>query len=172
MDDLHEACYMGNVEVVRRLLANGVDVNQIHTDGAGTPIASACSGRKLEVINVLFEYGANPNIYGDRDFWSPLEYACSIGNNEIVECLLLHGADPNTRDTLNYSPLNYADRGGHLGCVKLLLRHGAKIEIPAFPSSVLQFPVYRVMMEYFIRVSQFSALYTLFGQDVARDLRD
>src|SRR5687768_13985882 len=93
---LEAAAYMAEVENVRRLIAEGADVNTRFTDG-GTPLFSAIAripternhprliGRRREVIKILIDAGANPNV--EKNGKKLIEAAKEGGDIEIIRML-------------------------------------------------------------------------------------
>ena len=99
---IHEAARTGNIEAIKKHLADGVDVN-------------AKDGGRYE---------------GDLTGLSPLYYAAMFSHGEIVETLIANGADVNAKgfrgktilDTALYTPL--PGDGGKT--IEILRKHGAK----------------------------------------------
>ena len=72
---LSHAAANGNLEVVKYLLENGVDVNIKDGDVDGTtPVFHAASMGYLEVVKTLVDAGAHFNIK-DENGYTPLMYA-------------------------------------------------------------------------------------------------
>ena len=104
---LEAAAYMAEVEMVRRLIAGGADVNVRFKDG-GTPLFSAIRRipaernhsrlieRRREVIRVLLEAGADPKV--ERGGKSLLEAAREGGDEEIDRMLEQAAAKRGGRD--------------------------------------------------------------------------
>ncbi len=61
-DRLHEAIEAGNLEAVRRLIAEGADVNGFDTDFYETPLMAALRHRRLEILVALLQAGADPAV--------------------------------------------------------------------------------------------------------------
>ena len=93
---LEAAVYMAEVENVRRLVADGADVNTRFMDG-GTPLFSAIARiptersdqrlieRRREVIKILLEAGANPNV--EKNGKKLIEAAKEGGDAEVNRML-------------------------------------------------------------------------------------
>lgn len=137
---MYTALRLGQTEIVRALLEQGVDVNG--TDEFGlwyTHLHTACYFGHLPIVKLLIERGANVHAL-DRDSATPLTFAClGLGCNsakmEIMKLLLCQGADPDA-----------------------ILGDQYWIKLGA------------TYVPYLTTVSQFPSLYTLFGPDIARDL--
>ena len=79
---IHDAAYFGNIEVVKRHLAAGVDVN-LKTPTGLTSLHSAAFGDEKEAAELLITKGADvnaKNIKGE----TPLDWGC-IGDFQIPE---------------------------------------------------------------------------------------
>ncbi len=121
---LHEMCYSGQLDKVRRLLDLGVDINRI-VEGI-KPLYSACMEGRIDVVKVLLEYKA--------DLYGALTYASAYGHLAIVQLLLEKGADPRQSETTEgQTPLDYANQYQHLAIVNLLTDWIAKHPLPATP---------------------------------------
>ena len=91
---LLDASKNGYIEIVKRLLENGADVN--HQDGYGlTALMYASKNGHIEVVRLLLENGAKVDIQSTRGR-TALMYASwggHIGHIEIVRALLAAGAN-------------------------------------------------------------------------------
>lgn len=116
----------GDIETVRRLAGNGVDLNA-RVDGEGTALIQAIWKHDLKMIDALLELGADPD-RGLPGEGIPLLVAPGLGYHSIVERLVEAGADVNLVDA-DYAetPLIVASREGHPSIVKYLVGHGANI---------------------------------------------
>jgi ankyrin repeat protein len=86
-DDLVAACKKGDLEAVKKALAEGADVNK--ADASGNPaIASAFFWP--EITALLIEKGADPNL----GVYPALISACNVYSTDVVRMLLAAGADP------------------------------------------------------------------------------
>ena len=94
MELLFHACKIGDVAEVKRLLAEGADVNAKNEYYVNTPLLIASMDGHEEVVKVLLANGANVNTrnkYGQ----TPLHEAPT---KEVAVTLLVNGADVNTKN--------------------------------------------------------------------------
>jgi ankyrin repeat protein len=134
---LFEAAEKGDVEQVKRLIANGANVN-VTADAhpvKWTPLIAAASEGHAQVVKVLLENGAEVNATDSYGF-TPLYYALWTDGNdseETVRALIAGGADVNKRSPSDkgYSPLMFAIwiHEGREGNVKALLDAGADVGV-------------------------------------------
>ncbi|XP_041691854.2 uncharacterized protein LOC121530725 isoform X2 [Coregonus clupeaformis] len=89
---LHVAAIQGDIQRVRDMVSQGLDVNM--ADNAGwTPLHEAVSHGHYEISKDLIQTGALVNCIGDSGT-TPLHDAVVQGHLQIAELLLKHGADP------------------------------------------------------------------------------
>jgi ankyrin repeat protein len=58
---LHFACIDGNIDIVKVLLENGVDVNLTNASGQ-TPLHVACSKGHTDVVQLLIDSGVRVDV--------------------------------------------------------------------------------------------------------------
>ena len=107
---LHRACYEGNVDEARRLIAFGADVNaQGDANGRNTPLilAMAAEKNRLALAHLLLDHGANVRL-ADKHGRTALHVAALYGDLDAARLLLARGADVNARDSEGHTPLSYA----------------------------------------------------------------
>ena len=126
---LIDACKNGHIDLVKKMLRYGVDVN-VNDKYGNTPLYWASMCGYTEVVKLLLAHGADVNVK-DNDGSTPLYWASSRGHTEIVKLLLAHGADVNVNvnDKYGNTPLFCASYEGHAEIVKLLLEHGADVNV-------------------------------------------
>jgi uncharacterized protein len=61
-DRLHAAIEQGDQQAVRRLIAEGADVNGFDTEFYETPLMAAIRYRRMEILEALVRAGANPAV--------------------------------------------------------------------------------------------------------------
>jgi len=128
---LFDAAYAGNVDLLRKLLTEGANVNWRNA-GGWTPLMIAAAERHLDAVIVLLDAKADPNqrnSYGR----TALMFASRYGQLAIVERLLAAGADPNVvpTDATGWTALVSAATEGHAAVIRALLAKGADPSIRA-----------------------------------------
>lgn len=122
---LVEAVKEGELETLRHLLAQGLDVNAAEVDGA-TALHWAAHRDDDEAVELLISAGADVtavNRYGV----APLSLTCENGSASIIKHLLRAGADPNTVLPGGETALMTVARTGGVTAVRVLLDHGAEV---------------------------------------------
>ena len=121
---LMEAAYVGELDTVRRLVADGTSVDAIDAERR-TPLMFASFNGHFPVVEFLLDAGAAIDAK-DGNGRTALMYASSGPFAETVELLLQQGAGVNVQGTLEgFTPLMTAAAEGLLDIVRLLLVHGA-----------------------------------------------
>jgi ankyrin repeat protein len=114
-----------NLESVRALLKQRVDVNTPQGDGA-TALHWAAHLDDLTIADVLIRSGARVNVVND-DGAAPLHLACMNRGGSMVERLLAAGANANAKLLNGETVLMTCARTGDPKAVKALLVHGADV---------------------------------------------
>lgn len=84
--DIHKCCETGNLERLRQLIAENVDLNKKDSDG-NIPLRWASAYGHIEIVNELLKHNADANIKNNRG-WTPFHYACFYGFLNIVHVLI------------------------------------------------------------------------------------
>ena len=122
--DFFRAINVDNADAVSRMLAAGLDPNQLDTHGQPALIA-ALQAESPKAAKVLMEAkGIDIDVHNHAGE-TPLMMAALKSQPEIAAALVAHGASVQ-KD--GWSPLHYAATGGNTDIVKLLLSRGAKLE--------------------------------------------
>lgn len=97
-NDFVAACRDGEIELVKAMLAAGVDPNVTNVAEA-TGLELACSSEERAIVSYLLEQGASPNRKeGTPKHTTALIHAATKGNEVIVRILCEAGADLNAVD--------------------------------------------------------------------------
>ena len=124
---LVEAVKSRDMNAVRRLLAEGVDVNTPQPDGA-TALHWAAYRDDLDTATLLIASGANVTAANELGA-TPLWLAADNGSAPMIERLLDAGADPNVALPEGETPIMTAARTGNADAVRLLLARGADLNV-------------------------------------------
>ncbi|VUZ38868.1 unnamed protein product [Hymenolepis diminuta] len=87
----HAACKNADLDEVKALLANGVDINVTNVDGL-TVLHQACIDENYDVVQFLLSNNADVNAQ-DNEGWTPLHACASCAYPELAKLLLEHGAN-------------------------------------------------------------------------------
>jgi ankyrin repeat protein len=122
--DFFRAINVDNADAVSRMLAAGVDPNQL--DPRGQPaLLVALQGESLKVAKVLWDAKGIQIDIRNHAGETPLMMAALKAEIDAANALVAHGAAVQ-KD--GWSPLHYAATGGSVAIVKLLLSKGAPLE--------------------------------------------
>ena len=126
---LHVAAQDGDLDEVRRLLAQGRDINAFDDLGK-TPLHYAVMEEHLEVARFLIEQGADVNAHHEPTISNtPLSEVAGNCSMAIAKLLIDAGADPTIRGWMQLNALDRAEgrkRGDGPEVYELLLRAGRK----------------------------------------------
>ncbi len=121
-----DAAKTGNVEQMRSLLKQGVDVNAAEGDGM-TALHWAAFRDDPDIAEILLYAGANVGARTRVNAITPLILAARNGSASMVEMMLDAGADANAAMTTGTTPLMSAATSGNADAVEILLDHEADI---------------------------------------------
>ena len=128
------ACINKDVDVVKQLIARGMNVNAANPQ-KWTPLHAAAEAGSVECVKLLLAKKADVNARTDRFMDTPLMLACgefSGGGHDGLECarlLIAKGAHVNAQTSWLQTPLMFAASFGRVETVKLLLAEGADATI-------------------------------------------
>jgi pectate lyase len=124
IQSIHVAVRVGDVEIVKAFLEQGIDVNAKDSYGI-TPLHHASAGDNRDIIELLLENGVDVNAKS-KNGRTALHLAVGFGRKDIVGLLVEKGADVNTKDSQGQTPLQLAEKRKHTEIAELLRKHGAK----------------------------------------------
>jgi Ankyrin repeats (3 copies) len=101
-DALIVAAEAGNIQMVRRFLAQGALLN-VRNDEGETALTVAAQHGKAEMVEYLVQRGSNPNFrdgtgrtaYDHASAWSPWEFVVTDSKKVIAQYLRVIGDSPN-----------------------------------------------------------------------------
>ncbi|MDF3047035.1 MAG: uncharacterized protein K0R73_153 [Candidatus Midichloriaceae bacterium] len=121
------AAFWGRLPIIEFLIANGANVNDKNING-NTPLHAAAFMKHLDIVNLLIEKSVNISAKNNMGITS-LSFAAQAGDIDIIKVLLKNDADVNTQDNLGNAPLHISVFMGHKDVVEFLLEHGADANI-------------------------------------------
>lgn len=154
---LLEAIRQRDILLVKKLIAEGADVNKFNSGGL-TPLLMVAGG-DFELIDILLKAGADVNAetkygrtpliqstfcskavakfiqaganinYQNINKKTALMAASEYGNMESVKILLAAGAEIHLKNLDEWTPLTFAVKSGDIGIVKLFFNAGAKNDL-------------------------------------------
>jgi ankyrin repeat protein len=119
---MHNAAAAGDVVTIRRLVAEGADVN-VPGDRA---LHLAAQEGHVDAVRVLMELGAGKEASA-ADGWRPLHSAAYRGQVAVVKTLVELGADKETSAVDGMRALHTAAWHGHVAVLTTLVELGADI---------------------------------------------
>jgi len=114
----------GDVATVKKLLDEGVDINE--KVFAWSWLQVAANKNQLPIVKLLVERGAELNYRHPITKMTALSLAAVDGHTDIVKYLLSKGADPNIKLRGNVSVVRVVRDDGNQAMVDLLMQNGAK----------------------------------------------
>ncbi|XVF31096.1 hypothetical protein REPUB_Repub16aG0116200 [Reevesia pubescens] len=154
---LHHAAGIGNIELLKSILAKGVEVDS--QSDAGTPLVWAAGHAQHDAVKVLLDHHANPNTETEDNITpllsavaagslacldlliqagakvnviaggaTPLHIAADNGSPELINSLLKAGADPNFLDEDGQKPIQVAAARGQRQAVEILFPLTSRID--------------------------------------------
>ncbi|KAK1832426.1 ankyrin repeat-containing domain protein [Podospora conica] len=115
-----------SVDVVRKLVATGSDVNE-QPDLGLTPLELAAK-ECPDLVPYLVEHGADVNLKGYNGGLAIHAAVICDAPVSVLECLLKAGSQVDPVDSKGNTPLIIAARQGSTAAVKILIDHGAYVD--------------------------------------------
>ena len=122
---LHQASYLGQVDVARVLIERGADLTARDCDGK-TPLLLALNAGAEDVARLLTEHGADVTARCDGR-WTPLHYASCGGHVDVARMLIERGADLTAETDFGETPLHLALQEGQVDIARMLIERGADV---------------------------------------------
>lgn len=132
--ELRFACEHGDIDVIRRIISNGVDMNALYATirHRFSILGIVCSNIYTEIFKLFLDsfpaLDLNRSVtkYGH----TPLAMACEYGRYEIIKIILQRpGIDVNKPTEDDCTPLWLAANEGDLKSVEYLLIFGSNIDV-------------------------------------------
>jgi ankyrin repeat protein/ppGpp synthetase/RelA/SpoT-type nucleotidyltranferase len=120
-----QACREGDLQTVKRLLEDGVDVNAKDEHG-WTALYQASMDGHDKVVEQLIKHDVDVNAK-DEDGLTALYWASRRGYDKIVKQLVKHDVDVNAKDKDGLTALYWASRRGYDKIVKQLVKHDVDV---------------------------------------------
>ncbi len=122
---LIKAIKKGNVEEVKKLIAEGADVNKNQAFSPNwPPLYFAIYGNHLEIVRLLLDKGVDVNRcfeVTNNSCWRPIHVAIAKGNAKIVKLLLERGADIHLSDNPQHkTTMQMAQANGSAAIISML----------------------------------------------------
>lgn len=126
----YEAILVGDIETVRRAIANGWDANALSPDGFST-LGLAAFFHRTEIFDLLLPLTSNVNQRAENEQQvAALHAATAVRNAVAVEKLLRAGADPNLPQQQGFRAIHVSAQHGDAMITGLLLLFGASVTLP------------------------------------------
>ncbi|QRI43013.1 ankyrin repeat protein [Cheloniid poxvirus 1] len=125
---LYRAISNNNIELVEKLLSNGVSPNN-YIKGMYYPIIKAIKEKNKEIVKLLLVYGANTDSKYFVYCMPPLITAIKLRSLEIITYLLEFGCDINSNYYKGIHPIEYAVIFNDIDIVKKLLEYNSYINV-------------------------------------------
>ncbi|XP_048254580.1 putative ankyrin repeat protein RF_0381 [Haliotis rufescens] len=128
-NQLHDACWEGDLNMVRRILSEGqLDVNSRDRRERTPVMAAACAGHK-DVVKLLINAGSNVSLVEDHGY-NIFHIATCIGHLGMVKYILSQNIlDINSRTKCNRTPVMMAANRGYRDVFAVLVSKGADVSL-------------------------------------------
>ncbi|EGV00119.1 ankyrin repeat domain-containing protein [Mycoplasmopsis columbina] len=124
---LHQAVFNNNLEIVKKLLENKLDIDALN-DEDESALSIACLNNNLILAKILLDNGANPNLKL-LDGCFALHFAANANNQYIVKELIEKGAEIDAQNDYGTTALMIAAQKGYNDVAAILIENGANVTI-------------------------------------------
>jgi len=125
-DMLAGAALRGDLDAVRKLLKEGVDVNATTTNGAYTALIFACRSQQFSIVEELIKAKADVNKKSTAG-WTPCIEASRVGNLAILKRIVEAGGDINLTNAFGWHGLIEACRNVNYDVVEWSIENGCLV---------------------------------------------
>ena len=122
---LHQAARDGDIEQVKKLIAQGTDVNARDENG-DTALGIAVSYPSRAMVKLLISKGADIDVKDGRGF-TPLHWAIFNEDEGLAQLLVSEGADIKVKDIRDWTFLQWSIAMGQMKLTEQLITKGANI---------------------------------------------
>lgn len=122
-----DAAKTGDIETIRALIAEAVDVSSAQGDGM-TALHWAALNGDAQIAQLLIYAGANVRATTRLGGYTPLLMGAKSGSDSIIDLLLKRSVDPNTTAVGGVTPLMMAASSGQSEAVRILLEANADVD--------------------------------------------
>jgi YVTN family beta-propeller protein len=130
---LSKAVTRGDLEAVKKLIADGAKVNGRQSENGTTPLHDAALRGNLEMVKLLIKSGANVNA-SNLDGNTSLHSAAFLCRTEVVKALLENGASPSLKNNRGETAVTTVEGKWDKGLSDFYQRLGAalgfKVDLP------------------------------------------
>jgi ankyrin repeat protein len=131
MTALMKAVDQNDIAAVRKLIAQGVNVNELEPNGDAPLIMAAYQGH-TEITRLLLEAGADVGALDPGMKATALHAAAYAGRTEAAKLLVQHGIDIDKQGPYNgYTALHDAIWQNNIDVAKVLIDAGASLHLKA-----------------------------------------
>ena len=117
-----------SMEMLELMLANGVDLHEVDSDGISA-LDMAIKFKRKEVIQFCVDRGFDLNTSKRKSGITPVMLAACFSDIEMMKLLLDNGGDVNLFDKSGMAPKDYAKKLGQKKMLDFLDEKGAKFNV-------------------------------------------
>ena len=126
---LHEAAKARNLQMVKRLQQQGMNINQANSIGE-TPLYLATLNRDVAMVTYILSLNPDLDPALVDDLITPLQMAAYLGSSVIVTMLLEHGADVSIKNKDGNSALCAAALAPQRDVLEVIIRYDTDLDSP------------------------------------------